>query len=616
MQEPPPTACASNDDAGFDGRRFARELTSAPGVYRMLDGGGRVLYVGKAKNLKKRVGSYFARPQLEPRIALMLGQVRAMEVTVTRTESEALLLENELIKSLNPHFNVLLKDGKGYPYLFLEASTEYPRLRFHRGSRAQKGRYFGPFPSVLAVRENLQRIYRLFQLRQCEDSVFRNRSRPCLQYQIKRCSAPCVGLISATDYAEDVRHAVMFLDGHSRAVVDELEACMQAASAALDFERAAAVRDEIARIRHLQARQYVAGAEHDADILACVVRDGVALVQALFYRDGMNLGSRHWLLKAGADAAESRVLEAFITQHYADLPVPRTLLLSHPLEQHELLVAALSQRAGHRIEIVHPQRGERVKLVQQALRNGEIALATQLGSEAMQRGRWAGLTELLELTELPRRIECFDISHTMGEGTVAACVVAGPEGPLPALYRRFNIKDVAAGDDYAAMHQAIARRFRRLQDEQAELPDVLLIDGGRGQVDRAMQALGELGVHGVAVVGVAKGPARRPGDEDLIFGEDGRSVHPGPDSIGLLAIQAIRDEAHRFAITGHRARREKQRKQSSLEAITGIGAARRSALLRHFGGLVGVRAAGIEELQRVSGISQSLAERIYASLHE
>ena len=600
----------------FDGRRFARELTSAPGVYRMLDGAGGVLYVGKAKNLSKRVASYFQRPALEPRIALMLGQVRAMEVTVTRTESEALLLENELIKSLNPHFNVLLKDGKGYPYLFLEADVEFPRLRFHRGSRAQKGRYFGPYPSVLAVRENLERIYRLFQLRQCEDSVFRNRSRPCLQYQIKRCSAPCVGKISATDYAESLRHAVLFLEGRSKQVVDELQARMQAASTALEFEHAAALRDEITRIRHLQARQYVAGAERDADILACVARDGLAVVQALFYRDGMNLGSRHWLLKTGLEVSEARVLEAFITQHYADLPVPRTLLLSHRLEQLDLLVEALSQRAGRRVIIVHPRRGARVKLVEQALRNGEIALASELGSEAVQRQRWAALTELLDLTEPPSRVECFDISHTQGEGTVAACVVAGPEGPIPALYRRFNIKDVAAGDDYAAMHQAIARRFRRLADESAELPDVLLIDGGRGQVDRALQALAEQGVHGLTVLGIAKGPARRAGDEDLIFAEHGRKLHPGRDSLGLLAIQAIRDEAHRFALTGHRARREKQRHQSTLEAIAGIGAARRSALLRHFGGLAGVRAAGVEELRRVAGISQSLAERIYASLHE
>lgn len=599
----------------FDGKSFARALSASPGVYRMLDAAQLVLYVGKAKNLRKRVSTYFSRPQMEPRIALMLSQVASMEVIVTRTESEALLLENELIKSLKPHFNVLLRDGKGYPYLHLDAGQAYPRIRFHRGSRDGKGRYFGPFPSVLAVRENLARIHKLFRLRQCEDSVFNNRSRPCLQYQIKRCSAPCVGLISADDYAVDVRHAVWFLEGRSEAVVGELNDQMSAASAALEFETAAARRDEIARIRQLQARQFVSGGERDADILACVVHEGLACVQALFYRDGMNLGSRHWMLKANGNP-EAAVLEAFVTQHYAELPVPRVVLLSHDLEEHDLLAEALSQRAGHRIELLRPQRGDRVRLIEQALRNAQLALASQMRGEAMQRARWQALTELLELDEAPQRIECFDISHTQGEGTMASCVVAGPDGAIKSLYRRFNIRDVKAGDDYAAMRQVIERRFRRLQNEQAELPDVLLIDGGAGQVAQAMDALGELGVQGLRVVGVSKGPDRRAGSEQLVFAESGRVLRPGADHAGLMAIQVIRDEAHRFAISGHRAKREKTRTNSSLDGIAGIGVRRRAQLLKHFGGIAGVRGAGVEELCTVEGIHRSLAERIYASLHE
>ncbi|MDZ4813658.1 MAG: excinuclease ABC subunit UvrC [Pseudomonadota bacterium] len=599
----------------FDGKSFARELTAAPGVYRMLGADGQVLYVGKAKSLRKRVGTYFNRPQLEPRIALMLTQVQAMEVIVTRTESEALILENELIKSLKPYFNVLLRDSKGYPYLHLDEAHAFPRIRFHRGARDGKGRYFGPFPSVIAVRENLARIHKLFQLRQCEDSVFNNRSRPCLQYQIKRCSAPCVGLIESEVYAADVRHAVMFLQGRTEEVVAELTRQMEVASAALEFERAAAWRDEIGRIRQLQARQFVSGGERDADILACVVQDGLACVQALFYRDNMNLGSRHWFLKASG-SSEAAVLEAFVTQHYAELPVPSVVLLSHELDDAELFAEALSQRAEHRVEIFKPQRGDRVRLVEQALRNAQITLASQLRGEAVQRHRWQALTELLELDEPPQRIECFDVSHTMGEDTVASCVVAGPDGPMKSLYRRFNIKGITAGDDYAAMRQVIERRFRRLQNEQAELPDVLLIDGGMGQVSKAMDALGELGVTGMQVIGVSKGRDRRAGWEELVFAETGRVLRPGSDSAGLLAIQAIRDEAHRFAISGHRAKREKTRQVSTLEEIAGVGARRRAALLKHFGGLAGVRGAGVEELCNVGGINRSLAERIYASLHE
>lgn len=599
---------------GFDGRAFARELTTAPGVYRMFDAKGALLYVGKAKSLKKRVGSYFARPQLEPRIATMVAQVATIETTVVRTEAEALILENELIKSLNPRYNVMLKDGKGYPSIFV-GDQEYPRIAFHRGTRREKGRYFGPYPSVVAVRESISRLQKLFRLRNCVDSFFRNRSRPCLQYQIKRCTAPCVGMISTADYARDVRHAVLFLEGRSTDVIDELVKAMEHASADLAFEQAAALRDEIARLRQMQAKQFVTGNEQDADVIACVVREGLACVQALFFRDGTSLGSRHWLLRAAENAGPAEVLEAFVSQHYVELPVPRTVILSHDIDDAELIIDALSARAGRKVEILKPQRGDRVKLVELALRNADITLGTRLGSDAMQRERWQALVPLLGLTEAPARIECFDISHTMGEGTVASCVVATDAGPQKSLYRRFNIRDVAGGDDYAAMHQAISRRFQRLVEDRTDLPDLLLIDGGAGQVGKVLEALAELGIDDLNVVGISKGPDRKPGFEELVLAGSGRVLHPRADDGGLLALQAIRDEAHRFAITGHRNRREKARVGSLLDEIEGIGTRRRSALLKQFGGLQGVVAAGVEELMQVKGIDSALAERIYAHLH-
>ena len=598
----------------FDGRAVARGLGTAPGVYRMLDAAGALLYVGKAKSLRKRVASYFARPQLEPRIAAMVAQVAAIETTVVRTEAEALILENELIKSLKPRYNVLLKDSKGYPSIFL-SGDEFPRLGFHRGARKARGRYFGPYPSVVAVRETLNRLHKLFRLRNCSDSFFRNRSRPCLQYQIRRCTAPCVGLVTAADYARDVRHAGMFLEGRLPLVIDELVAAMEQASAALDFEQAASLRDEIAHLRQMQAKQFVTGNEQDADVLACVVGAGVGCVQALFFRDGTSLGSRHWLLRATENATPEEVLGAFVSQHYAELPAPRTLLLSHPIEDADLIAAALTARAGRKVEILHPQRGDRVKLVELALRNAGIALGTQLGSDAVQRERWQGLVPLLGLDQAPCRVECFDISHTLGEGTVASCVVATADGAQKALYRRFNIRDVTPGDDYAAMRQAIARRFRRLIEERVDLPDLLLIDGGAGQVGQALAALRELGIDGLRVVGISKGPDRRPGMEELVLADSGRVLHPRADSPGLLALQAVRDEAHRFAIAGHRGRRERARSGSVLDEIEGIGARRRSALLKQFGGLQGIARAGVEELMQARGIDSALAERIYAHLH-
>ncbi|MCE5232951.1 MAG: excinuclease ABC subunit UvrC [Xanthomonadaceae bacterium] len=604
---------ASSIAPAFDGKAFVRTLSGAPGVYRMLDVAGELLYVGKANNLQKRVGSYFNKA-LESRIAAMVAQIARIEVTLTRTEGEALLLESQLIKTLRPRYNILLRDDKSYPYIYL-SDGDYPRMAFHRGARSGKGRYFGPFPSAYAVRESLNLMQKLFKVRQCEDSYFRNRSRPCLQYQIGRCSAPCVGYISVEDYQCDVRHATMFLEGRSSAVIDELAAAMEQASAALDFERAARLRDQVAGLRKLQAYHYVQGATADMDVLACRIEAGVACVSVLYFRNGISLGSRDYFPRVPLDATPGDVLGQFVAQYYLDKPVPQELILGDAPEDAAVLAEALGTHAGHAVAVKTHVRGARARFLELAVKNVQAALLGRLSSRQTLHARFEALRELLDLDETPRRLECFDISHTLGEATVASCVVYGHEGPDKSHYRRFNIAGIAPGDDYAAMRQALTRRFRRLAEGEGEAPDLLLIDGGPGQVAQALEVLREFGLGDIVVVGVAKGPARKAGDETLVLGSGGRSLQPGPDSAALHLIQAVRDEAHRFAITGHRKRREAARERSALEDIPGIGAQRRGALLRAFGGMAGVTAAGVEELTRVKGVSRALAERIYAALH-
>jgi len=599
--------------AAFDGKAFVRRLAGSPGVYRMIGVADDVLYVGKAGNLKKRVGSYFLKPRMEPRIAAMVAQIARIEVTLTRTEGEALLLEAQLIKSLRPRYNILLRDDKSYPFIYLSADDEYPRMAFHRGAKTGKGRYFGPFPSAYAVRESLNLMQKLFLVRQCENSYFRNRSRPCLQYQIKRCSAPCVGLIGADEYRESVRHAAMFLDGKSSEVVEELGAGMERASAQLEFERAAQLRDQVATLKRIQAQHYVQGASADLDVLACRIKSGVACVSVLFFRNGVNLGSRDFFPKLGIRALDPDILTSFIAQYYLDRPAPHELIVSHPLEEAALLAEVLSAQSHHAVEIKDSVRGERARFLELACKNADAALAMHLASNQTMRERFEALRDLFDLGETPQRLECFDISHTMGEATVASCVVFGPEGPEKSQYRRFNIAGIEPGDDYAAMHQALERRYKRIQAGEGAVPDVLLIDGGKGQVKQALDVLADLGVAGVLVVGVAKGAERRAGHESLIVGE--KTLWPGPESAALHLIQSVRDEAHRFAITGHRQRRQKAREKSRLEEIGGIGAKRRAALLKHFGGIGGVAAAGAEELANVKGVSRELAERIYAAFH-
>jgi excinuclease ABC subunit C len=620
----------------FDGRAYVRDLTPAPGVYRMYAADDSLLYVGKAASLKKRVASYFTKA-LPTRTALMVSQIARMDVTVTRTPSEALLLENQLIKSLRPRYNVLLRDDKSYPFVVLTREA-WPRIAVHRGPRSLPGRYFGPYPSVLAVRETLNLMQKIFRLRSCEDSVFRNRSRPCLQHQIGRCSAPCVGMVQARDYADAVRQASMFLDGRSDDLTAELSASMEQASERLDFEDAARLRDLIASIRKLQSRQYVDGSAADLDVLAVAMKGAQACVLLLMFRDGRNLGTRSFFPKTNGEDSAEEVLGAFVSQYYAEQTPPREIVLDRDIPERALIEDALGVSAGRKVQIKTSVRGDRAGYLDLVRRNAEMSLATELGSNAAQRARAEALRDMLGLGEVPQRIECFDISHTMGEATVASCVVFDADGAVRSQYRRYNIEGIEPGDDYAAMHQALERRFRRAVEARADaegsdggdasdsseaararasagvLPDVLLIDGGAGQVAQAQAVLADLGVTGVMIVGVAKGEARRAGDETLLL-PDGRELHPGAASPGLQLVQQVRDEAHRFAITGHRGRRQKARTTSKLEDIPGIGPRRRANLLRHFGGLGGLKAAGIEDIARVEGINAALAERIYASLH-
>ena len=604
---------SGSPQAEFDGKAFAAGLSTAPGVYRMYAADDALLYVGKAGALRKGVASYYNCSSKSARILSMLSQVVRMDVTVTRTEAEALLLENQLIKSLTPRYNVLLRDDKSYPYVLL-TREEWPRIAFHRGARAVPGRYFGPYPSVIAVRETLNLMQKLFRIRNCEDSVFRNRSRPCLQYQIGRCSGPCVGLVPEADYAESVRQAGLFLDGRSDELTKELTQAMEQASVALEFERAARLRDLVASIRTLQARQYVDGHAADLDVLACAMQGSQACVLLLAFRDGRNLGTRTFFPKTNGEDSAEEVLGAFVSQYYAEQPAPQEIVLDREIPDAELIEHALAASAGRKVQIKWNVRTERAGYLELAKRNAEISLTTELTSRNAQTARSEALKELLGLSDVAKRIECFDISHTMGEATVASCVVFDANGAVRSQYRRYNITGITPGDDFAAMHQAVERRFRRAVEEGGVMPDVLLIDGGAGQLAQAQAALADLGVTGVTLVGVAKGVERRAGHETLVL-PDGRELRPGAASPALQLIQQVRDEAHRFAITGHRGKRQKARMTSKLEDIPGIGPRRRASLLKHFGGLAGLKAAGVDEISRVEGVNAALAERIYANLH-
>jgi excinuclease ABC subunit C len=598
----------------FDSAAFLKTLTSRPGVYRMIDITDTVIYVGKAKNLKKRVSSYFRKMGLTSKNRVMVAQIAHIETTVTHTENEALILENNLIKELMPRYNILLRDDKTYPYLFI-SSDAFPRIGLHRGAKRKKGRYFGPYPSAGAVRESLHLLQKLFPIRQCDDSYYQNRSRPCLQYQIKRCTAPCVGLISEADYQKDLQHTILFLEGKNQQVLDDLSEQMTLDSAALDFEKAALIRDKIISLRKVQERQYVSAEQGDLDVLAAIVRDGLSVVEVSFIRGGRSLGSKSYFPKGTAAGSAEELLAAFIPQHYLGKNMPAEVLVSHRFEDLTLLEEVLRSDSEHRVTIRCPQRGPSVRWMKMAMTNAEISLVQRLSSRSNLLQRFELLQEVLEMEEMPKRIECFDISHTRGEKTVASCVVFGLEGPLKADYRKFNIEGITPGDDYAAMNQALTRRYTRLQKGEGKRPDLLLIDGGKGQLTEAKAVMADLQLD-IDILGIAKGPARKPGEETLFLVGRAGEIDLSADSPALHLLQQVRDEAHRFAITGHRQRRAKARRTSPLESIEGMGPKRRQKLLQQFGGLQAIQRAGVEDLSGVEGISPNLAQKIYDAFHD
>ncbi len=598
----------------FDSKAFLKNLSNLPGVYRMLGADGEVLYVGKARDLKKRVSSYFQKGDLSPRIRLMLSQIKQIETTVTRSESEALLLENNLIKALSPRYNILFRDDKSYPYVML-SGHRFPRLGFYRGALDKKNRYFGPFPNAWAVRESIQLLQKVFRVRTCEDSVFNNRSRPCLLHQIKRCTAPCVGLVSADDYQNDVKNAALFLEGKESEVLRTLSGKMQAAAASMQYEQAALYRDQIQSLSKIRETQFVSsGSRLDADVVACVSDGGVVCVNLVMIRGGRHLGDKSFFPQNADDGDAAAALEAFLSQHYLNRAAPGLIIVSEPVVGEELEVL-LGEQAGHRVRInAHPS-GERRVWLQMALENARLAVAQRLNQQVAQEARLQGLQEALGLPATVRRIECFDVSHTMGEATVASCVVYDHGAMQNGEYRRYNVTGVTPGDDYGAMRQVLSRRYGKIASEEGKMPDLILIDGGKGQLGVAMEVLTDLGLADVYLAGVAKGEERRPGLEQLVFPDRENPLQLPKDHSGLHLIQQIRDEAHRFAITGHRAKRGKARTSSSLEQIGGVGAKRRQKLLARFGGLRGVQSASIDELSQVEGISRKLAEKIYQELH-
>ncbi len=597
-------------------RMQAMRLPQAPGVYRLLDRRGEVLYVGKARRLRSRVASYFRATNLSPRIAVLVAHTARIEFDVTRSENEALLLENNLIKALRPRFNVQWRDDKSYPYIFVATEHKFPRIGFHRGAKREKGRYFGPYPSASAVRDSLDMLSKIFQLRQCTDSFFKNRSRPCLQYQIKRCTAPCVGLIDVERYRQDVTHAILFLEGKTRTVLDEMMERMKVASARLDYEAAALLRDRIAVLKKIRERQCMVGEQGDADVLAAAVEGEAAAVAVVYIRNGLNLGGKTFFPKIGAHTGPAELLGAFLPQYYLERAIPPRLYLSHPVPDQIWLERVFSEQRGERVMLRVPARGTPRNWVRLATLNAREALAQELASQASRRGRFEVLREALGLERTPKRIECFDISHTFGEAPVAACVVFDASGAVKSDYRRFNIEGGRSGDDYGALAQALTRRYHRAKEGVGRLPDLLLIDGGKGQLACAEAVMQALEISTVRLVAVAKGRARKPGQERLFLSGIPQPVILPSGSPALHLIQTIRDEAHRFAITGHRLRRARARMTSRLEQIPGVGDKRRQALLKHFGGLREVLRADVEALAQVPGISRALARRIYDNLHE
>jgi excinuclease ABC subunit C len=598
----------------FDSKPILKNLPNLPGVYRMLNAENTVIYVGKAKDLKKRVSSYFNKNLNSPRTRMMVSQIAGIETTVTRSEAEALLLENNMIKGLMPRYNVLFRDDKSYPYISLTGDA-FPRLAFHRGTQRKGHQYFGPFPNTLAVRESIQLLQKVFKLRTCENTVFANRSRPCLQYQIARCTAPCVDLISQENYAHDVRHAAMFLLGKTSEVMDAIGDEMNQAAAEMEYEHAAILRDRMQALRQVQAKQFVSDfSVSDADVIACAEAQGQHCINLVMIRGGRHLGDKSFFPKNSQDAELTETVEAFLTQYYISQNTPPLLVCGAEVAKDEF-EEVLSEQAGRKIRVLTNAIGDKKVWLKMALTNAELALQQRMATSANQHARLLALREALHLTEATERIECFDISHTMGEATVGSCVVFDRGDMQNSEYRRYNITGITPGDDYAAMRDVLTRRYRKVAAGEGKRPDLVFIDGGKGQLGVAIEVMQEVGLDDILLVGIAKGEERRPGLETMIFSDTGEMLNLPTDNIGLHLLQQIRDEAHRFAITGHRAKRAKARITSSLEEIEGVGAKRRKALLMRFGGLDGIKSASIDEIAQVEGISQALAQSIYERLH-
>lgn len=605
----------------FNKKIFLKNLTSKPGVYCMLDADNHIIYVGKAKQLKNRVSSYFAKNHADVKTSSMVEQIADIQVTITNNENEALILENTLIKKYRPRYNILFRDDKSYPYLYLSMHEKFPQLIFIRGKPHKEGQYFGPYPNTLAARETLHFLQKMFQLRQCTNHFFNHRTRPCLQYQIKRCSAPCVNYITEEDYQQHAQHAMLFLQGKNKKVMSELLEKMDLASKNMQYEQAALYRDQINTLRKVLTQQTVSNCgEDNVDVIAVVQEGGLTCVEIMFIRNGRLLGNRGYFPKIPDMASKEQIIDEFIPQYYLDSPhqqdMPNSIVTEIEFSDMQWISEVLSDQTGQKVKITTDTQGPRKSWLDLAVKNAQQALALRLADKMNIHERFNALQNALKLETTLQRIECFDISHTQGEATVASCVVFDNTGPVNSAYRRFNVKDITGGDDYAAMYQALKRRYTRLQQQDEFMPDLLILDGGKGQLHQAEKVLEELQVTDVLLLAIAKGPTRKPGLETLFLSGRDQPIHLPSDSQALHLLQHIRDEAHRFAITAHRQRRAKSRQQSILQDIPGVGQKRRQTVLRYFGGMQGLQQATIADICQVPGISKSLAELIYQMLHE
>ena len=604
-----------NEIEGFNPKEMISNLTHCPGVYLISNSKGEVIYVGKAKDLRRRVGSYFQGRAQDTKTMAMLSQVANIDVTVTQTESEALILESNLITEHRPRFNILLRDDKSYPYIHVSTDHDFPRLTSYRRPRKIAGRHFGPYPSASAVKEALSQLQKIFKIRQCEDSYFSNRTRPCLQYQIQRCTAPCVGLISSDDYQRDIEHALLFLQGDSGVITEKLAKSMDEASEKLEFEIAAEYRDKLSKLKEIESLQLVSRASGNFDVVGLIYQENLCCITVMCFRSGRLLGSNSYFPRMPSEKNTSEIMRSFLLQYYGGREAPSEILLSEATSDAEALAEMLGNKSKRRVLIKYKFRGDRARWIEMALTNANHAADLKAKSSASLLRQYKSLTEILNLGKLAHRLECFDISHMAGGATVGSCVVFGTDGPVKADYRRFNVTDITPGDDYGALAQVIKRRYLRIKKGEASIPDVLLVDGGQGQLSAAASVLKELQLENVMLVAIAKGQDRKPGRESLYLRGISQAIKLPANSPALYLIQKIRDEAHRFAIEGHKARRKKQQYSSPLDGINGLGPKRRRALLRNFGGLQAITRASVDDLMKVKGISRRLGRLIYSQFH-